>query len=209
MLLRSDAEKCPSSIRLCRCSASLRNMPPIRFRNWSLHLQTPMRQTTAGTVKLWVLPRQSRGTPRNARRPAHRRSRRDPGLIPAWMSGVARQSFKQKIFQIPTSVDNRTDHHGVFSDPIHDAIGFDDKFPPHPGTCRCQFWNDASSLRRTSQRVGSRSQPDQEPARVRRRVPGNERDDFNQVVGRGFGPDHPPLAPSHLFRLGVSQPRRG
>jgi len=34
-----------------------------RFRNWSLRLQTPVRQTTAGTVKLWVPPRQSRGAP--------------------------------------------------------------------------------------------------------------------------------------------------
>lgn len=43
----------------------------------------------------------------------------------------ARQAFQQKIFQISPTVNDGTDHHGLFSNAIHDEIGLDDQFARH------------------------------------------------------------------------------
>ena len=50
-------------------------------------------------------------------------------LFPLW---VASQAFEQEIFQISTTVNNGSDHHDVFANPIHDAMGLDGKFSPRP-----------------------------------------------------------------------------
>ena len=110
---------------------------------------------------LCVLRTLRRCPERNARNTqADRQPERQPGMssrqvISGQESGVARQAFEQKLFQVSTSIDNCTDHHDVFSNPVHDAIGSDDKFPPHPSARRRQFRHDASSLRRSPQRVCS------------------------------------------------------